>query len=354
MHDSPFKFLNAYEKEDRAIFFGREAETEALYQMTFDTRLILLYGASGTGKTSLVQCGLANRFNETRWKEIYVRRNDDLNRSLAAALRRELAAAGGQTPAEPLDPLDAIRQVHLLTFKPIYLIFDQFEELFILGRDTGEQITFFTFIRDLLASNLSCKALLVMREEFLANLWEFEQTVPALFDYRYRVEKMRASTTEKVIAGMLRELKEAGRLDVEEPEKVIQGIQSRLSVDKAGVELTYLQVYLDQLYQLALRWKPGETPRFSVPLVEKLGPVEDVIGDFLDDQLRRLEQQLGPGREGVPIQILGALVTDEQTKKVLNIDALEDIRARRGITAEELETCLKAFENMRILKRYNE
>ena len=48
---SPFKFLDAYTKEDKDIFFGREAETDELYDRVFETNLVLLYGASGTGKT---------------------------------------------------------------------------------------------------------------------------------------------------------------------------------------------------------------------------------------------------------------------------------------------------------------
>ena len=47
---SPFKFLDAYTIEDKDVFFGREKETEALYEMVFETKMLLLYGMSGTGK----------------------------------------------------------------------------------------------------------------------------------------------------------------------------------------------------------------------------------------------------------------------------------------------------------------
>ena len=47
---SPFKFLDAYEKKDKDIFFGREEEVEVLYQMTYHTNLILVYGMSGYRK----------------------------------------------------------------------------------------------------------------------------------------------------------------------------------------------------------------------------------------------------------------------------------------------------------------
>lgn len=47
---SPFKFLDAYDQSDRDIFFGREQETQELYDRLFETNVVLLYGASGTGK----------------------------------------------------------------------------------------------------------------------------------------------------------------------------------------------------------------------------------------------------------------------------------------------------------------
>ena len=354
MTKSPFKFLSAYEKEEKDLFFGREEETEALYQMTFKTRLILLYGASGTGKTSLLQAGLANRFSPTRWKDILVRRNEDINQSLRQHLRRELEKAGGNWPAEGLPALEAIRQIQQLTFLPIYLIFDQFEELFILNKDPEEQRIFFNFIQELLDSQLTCKVILSMREEFLADLWIFEKEVPNLFDYRFRVEGMRKAQLEEVVSGTLSTLANRGQLQVEQLPQVSSLILERLSVDGEKIELAYLQVYLDRLYQLASTSSPESPPAFTPELVDQLGQIEDVIGDFLDDQLHQLEQQRpNPAREGIPIQLLGLLVSDEQTKKVMSQSALSQQGQELGINAEDLNAYLDAFEDMRILKRFS-
>ena len=62
---SPFKFLDAYEKEDADRFFGRERETAQLYNAVHASNLVLVYGGSGTGKTSLINCGLGNQFVES-------------------------------------------------------------------------------------------------------------------------------------------------------------------------------------------------------------------------------------------------------------------------------------------------
>ena len=85
---SPFKFLDAYTREDRDIFFGRERETEEMYQKVFESKILLVYGISGTGKTSLINCGLANKFEESDWLPINIRRGRDINSSLEDELKK--------------------------------------------------------------------------------------------------------------------------------------------------------------------------------------------------------------------------------------------------------------------------
>ena len=108
------------------FFFGRTDEIDLIYDMVFDTNLLMIYGASGTGKTSLVQCGLANRFQKTDWFDIHVRRKDNINRSIWKEIRKHALT---DIP-EGKDLPSAIQSLFLDFFKPIYLIFDQFEELF--------------------------------------------------------------------------------------------------------------------------------------------------------------------------------------------------------------------------------
>ncbi len=64
---SPFKFLDSYTRDDREIFFGRDREIEELYRKVFESKTLVVYGVSGTGKTSLIDCGLANKFQDADW-----------------------------------------------------------------------------------------------------------------------------------------------------------------------------------------------------------------------------------------------------------------------------------------------
>src|SRR5215213_4170566 len=102
----PFKFLDAYSREDTGIFFGRDEEINVLYEMVFQSSILLVYGASGTGKTSLIQCGLASKFESHDWLALAVRRGNDIN----AALEKILAEAAGNLPDESED-LDWLKEV---------------------------------------------------------------------------------------------------------------------------------------------------------------------------------------------------------------------------------------------------
>ena len=85
---SPFKFLDSFTKEDKEIFFGRDKETEELYHKIFESKILLVYGVSGTGKSSLINCGLVSKFSESDWLPVNVRRGWNIVESLEKAIRK--------------------------------------------------------------------------------------------------------------------------------------------------------------------------------------------------------------------------------------------------------------------------
>jgi len=97
----PFKFLDSYNQNDTDMFFGRDEEIVALYEMVFQNSILLVYGASGTGKTSLIQCGLAGRFKSYDWLALTIRRGTNINASLEKAL---IAAGGNDIDDEEAKP----------------------------------------------------------------------------------------------------------------------------------------------------------------------------------------------------------------------------------------------------------
>lgn len=160
---SPYPGLLAFEEADAAIFFGREREIgdakELLEQARRygETGLLLVLGASGSGKSSLVRAGLLPRLRADRERWLIVDpfrpRNEPL-RELAAALaetssrlgapvrwRDLLDRLGAELAADPSSPrvLDEMLEDLRLgagrrDARPL-LVVDQFEELLGHGPD---------------------------------------------------------------------------------------------------------------------------------------------------------------------------------------------------------------------------
>ncbi len=80
-----------YDNEiDRRLFFGRNKETRLLLHETLTAPLVVLFGKSGLGKTSLVNAGLNQKLRDRGFVPLKIRFNaPGLNRS-----RRFLRASG--------------------------------------------------------------------------------------------------------------------------------------------------------------------------------------------------------------------------------------------------------------------
>ena len=55
---NPYPGLRAFEAEEDHLFFGREKEVDELLRRLRSTRFLAVVGTSGSGKSSLVRCGL--------------------------------------------------------------------------------------------------------------------------------------------------------------------------------------------------------------------------------------------------------------------------------------------------------
>jgi hypothetical protein len=365
----PFKFLDAYTREDSDFFFGRTDEIEALYEMVFQTDLLLVYGASGTGKTSLIQCGLASKFQSHDWLALHIRRGSNLNTSLEKALQD----AGGvieegeqqldwleedwtndttmAAPTKTLSPLARrFKTIYLKHFKPIYLIFDQFEELYILG-NKEEQNQFILTIKEILLVEQPVKIIISIREEYLGFLYEFERAVPELLRKKLRVEPMNLDKVETVVKSISESKQSNVHLKRGEEDAIAEGIFAKIRGDEKtlSIQLPYLQVFLDKLY---LQVTAGDERReadaeLSMKALETMGDIGDVLRNFLDEQVLLTAQKLVQQPTDI-WRILSPFVTLEGTKEPLSELALRDRLPEMDATL--IAVTLRTFVNSRIVR----
>jgi conflict system STAND superfamily ATPase len=178
--ENPWPGLDFFAEKSRAFFHGREAESDLLLTMVRHRLLTVLYGQSGLGKSSLLQAGLFPRLREDGWLPVYIRLShtdaDGLGGKGATALvaqtrqfiREAIADAIEQQqllPTETNGPspmprddeslweylhrkVSGLRSPTRERVAPV-LVFDQFEEIFTLGRSETRQAIRETFLRDL-------------------------------------------------------------------------------------------------------------------------------------------------------------------------------------------------------------
>jgi len=333
MNPSPFKFLDSYTPQDIGSFFGRDRETGELFRQCFVSPILVVYGGSGTGKTSLVQCGLASRFQESDWLPVPVRRSGDMLNSL-----REEIKAHSLTPSASEDIGQLTANLYLDHFKPIYFLFDQFEELFIFGgREENE--AFFQAINALLGAERNVHVVFIVREEYLAELTRYEHLVPKLIENRYRVERMARSYATDVVE----------RLCTANGIACATGFSTamvdRLNPEGQGVELSYLQVYLDRCW----RMRKDDEP-FSISLLERIGYVDDLLGTFLEEQVAET-----PDPEHAE-SLLKTFVSDQGTKRQLTAAEAHDWVNVIGtaMDLDEVERLLQLFVSKRLLRDRDE
>lgn len=345
MQKSPFKFLDSYTKEDRDIFFGRDREIEELHTRVFESKILLVYGTSGTGKSSLINCGLANRFNDSDWLPVNVRRGTDINRSLFEALAK---TAITKTPFEKASASQGcnleklLRSVWLDHFKPVFLIFDQFEELFIFGsREEKEELI--RNVARVTDSDIQCRFIFSLREEYLAGVTEFERVIPSFLSNRIRIEKMTRQNAIQTIEGPCR-IKSI-KLETGFAEALLH----KLNPENPDVELTWLQIYLDKIMRLA-GGDAQEVRILSKDLLEKAGEVKDILGSFLDEQISQLDDP------EAGMTVLKAFVSVKGTRHQVSEEEVTEYTGTFGrkISSDEVRSLIQKFIRLRILRDKDE
>ncbi len=206
--------------DDVARFFGRDAEAEELYLRVLSVPLLVQFGNSGLGKTSLLQAGLFPRLRRKPFLPVTIRLNNAEESLTAAVIRaiRESCQSEGIEPAhrntdglwELLSSLTVWRDDLLLT--PV-LVFDQFEEVFTL-RDAPFRAEIASEL-GALASGIpparaagtrrpALKVLISLREDYLGALEEFSAAIPGLFHERLRLGPLTEEAARDAITGPAR------------------------------------------------------------------------------------------------------------------------------------------------------
>lgn len=300
--DQPYKLLDYYEAGDAAIYFGRERDILTLSSLIHAHRLVLLYGASGVGKTSLLLAGAAPRLAQQNqpYETIYARALEDPALAIRRAVARRIPDAALPQDGPLVDFLAAATRA---CGRPLVLVLDQFEEFFI--RLSPQFRAAFTAELGAIcdAPDLPIKVVLSLREDWLASINELERRIPEVFRNRMRVLPLSRIQASQAITAPIEQLGVSY-----EPALVEQLLNDLAGSANAEIMPPQLQLVCSALYR---RLPIGERT-ITLAGYTQIGGARGVLQQYLDDELIRLSRD----DRALARALLTELVTSQGTKAV--------------------------------------
>lgn len=226
---NPFPGLRPFEEGEDYLFFGREGQSDELVLRLSKTKFLAVVGSSGSGKSSLVRCGLLPSLHGgymgsagSAWRVAVFRPADDPIGSLAQALAQpdvlgddEASVAMHRSIIESTlrrsdrGVIDAFEQARLPEYENLLILADQFEELFRFSqveKKSGQSLRdSSTFVNLLLNAardkGVNIYVVLTMRSDFLGHCTEFRGLPEAINDGQYLIPRMNREERRSAIEG---------------------------------------------------------------------------------------------------------------------------------------------------------
>jgi WD40 repeat protein len=332
---SPYKGLAAFEDSavDALLFFGRDRDSQVIAANLMASRLTVLFGPTGVGKTSVLRAGVAYK----------------LRQEAGVDVRIHSSWIG--------DPNDALADLAPQTGRDLYLMLDQFEEFFLYHEgDLGFAQDLADVIR---RPDLRVNVLIGIREDGLALLDAFKALIPNLLSNRLRLENLDRAAGEAAIRGPLGRFNElvpgdeqvgvepalvravldevaAGRVELGAAGR---GVVTTLT-DDDRIEAPYLQLVMSRLWEV-------EADRGSKLLqrttLAELGGATQIVEDHLEHAMA----DLLPREKDAAAAMFNFLVTPSGSKIA---HRTRDLAGYAEIEVQEAADVLRQLATERIVR----
>jgi len=207
----PYRGAEEFRFVDRFIFHERSEQTRVLLQKVLVSRGVLVYGDSGSGKSSLVNAGLIPAAIDRGFAVDRVLVQPVLGSEIVLD-RIPIGEEGPPfVPSSISDDADARRVAFSIDrfvgklreiAKPHLLIFDQFEEIFTRFSGPGSQLRgqiFEMLLRLFYSKSLPLNLLLVFREEYFAKAVDSLALAPDWINQLFWLRPPSKNLAEKLI-----------------------------------------------------------------------------------------------------------------------------------------------------------
>ena len=283
--EAPYRHLEPFQAVHASIFFGRRRETRQVYdaiERAGSTRVVLLHGVSGAGKSSLLDAGLLPRLKQVR--EVTYRRRDP-----ALTLAGNVRAAAGLAAEQAAVPGDLLAAWRALEQpgRPLTIILDQVEEALSPSHPSTQLKDLVDALRDVFGAPAPPDGSIVLgfRKEWLAEVQAHLQDAKLSFTDIF-LDRLDERGMIEAIEGVTRSaaLREHFKLTIPPSDSGLAAeIAGDLIVDASSAIAPTLQVLLSKLWERAIA-APG--PReFTRAMYQQLAGDGTLLSDLVDQQL---------------------------------------------------------------------
>jgi WD40 repeat protein len=355
---SPFKGLNAFEDSeiDALLFFGREREREIVAANLTASRLTVLYGPSGVGKSSLLRAAVARSLRalpEEPLVVVFSRWSHDPGSALAEAVSN---ADGAERNGSAFRTLE-----HAQTQRDVYLILDQAEEYFLYHADDAGPESFAETLPAVLSGLYRVNVLVSLREDSLAKLDRFTGRIPGLFANTLRLDRLDRDAARAAIVRPVERFAELTHSDVTVEPSVVERVLDEVGAgqietalggrgsvegeaDSVRIEAPYLQLVMQRLWD---EERAAGSAVLRVATLERLGGAQHIVEEHLEGAM----DELTADEKDVAARLFNHLVTPSGTKIAHDVSDLADFGQ---VTADVLRPVLATLSARRILRSIEE
>jgi WD40 repeat protein/energy-coupling factor transporter ATP-binding protein EcfA2 len=364
---NPFPGLRPFREDEEHLFFGRENQVDAMVNKLAETRFLAVVGTSGSGKSSLVNCGLRPALRQglmsragTSWRMAQFRPGSDPIGAMARALAQDGVLfreqpAEGLTLAEIIETtlrMSKLGLIDIYEMAPLdegvnlLVVVDQFEELFryrqleAAGHGGDQRISeeAAAFVNLLLEvkQQQTCPifVVLTMRSDFLGDCTQFPGLAEAINAGQYLVPRMTRDERRAAIEGPVR----VGGAEI------APVLLTRL-VNDVGDNPDQLSILQHALNRTWARWQDESGGKGPLDLTHY-----DAIGTMahaLDQHAEQAYAELNTARQQQICEKLFRALTDKATdpRGVRRPTALHTLCALADATAREVTDVIDVFRD---------
>ena len=260
---NPFKGLSSYNEGDAPLFYGRDRVIEALQNKIPNTPLLVVSGASGTGKSSVIKAGLLPQLRRAGWQVLPVIRP-------------------GKEPKVTLETELPHAEKQLKDNGKTVLVVDQYEELITQCLDPAQRQAFEQQLSDWIKTFPELCIILSIRSDFepqfedsvLSSLWQSGKYVVPAFSLEELREIIVRPANQEVL--------------FYEPEELVDQLVEEVS--QAPGALPLLSFTLSELYEAYL--KSGRQDRALIEAdYQQLGGVIGALRTKADEVYNAQDEQ---------------------------------------------------------------